>query len=101
MDLKNFIEGDNLNANIVKNSVSKKAVIISQGFFKKMNDGVNKFEIVIEMDGKQWNYIPNKESLQNISFKYGYETSSWIGKTINFGIKMMSNMKEGVIAFCN
>lgn len=98
MEIKNLIDGNNLNANVVKQATNKNAVILSSGAMKKMQDGQEKFSLLVEFDGRQLGFTPNKISLENISKKYGTETTKWVGKVILLNTQLMSNGKDGVIA---
>lgn len=95
MDVTKWIE-TNLTIDAVKLSPTKKLVILSGGAVKIMPDGKEKIGLLVEIDGKQISWIPNKTTLKNISAIHGRESTSWIGKQIQLDIGVI-NGKEAVI----
>ena len=102
MDMKELIEGNTLNATLVGRTLKQgkipTAVILSSGAMKTMPDNTQKFNLLVEFDGRQLNWTPNKQSMSNIAYKHGYDSQNWIGKSISLNIILMQNGKEGVIA---
>lgn len=96
MDVTKLLE-TNVTIDIVKSSPTKRIVILSGGCMKAMPDGKEKPSLLVELDGKQINWIPNKTSLKAISVMFGRETSDWVGKTATLNISNI-NGKEAVIA---
>ncbi|KKM92291.1 hypothetical protein LCGC14_1219990 [marine sediment metagenome] len=94
MDVTEFL-GDNITLDVVKSSPSKKIVILSGGVLKEF-DGKKKLVILVEMDGRQLNYIPNKTSMKNIAEICGKESTAWIGKQVQLEIGSV-NGKEAVL----
>lgn len=95
MDATEFI-GNNLTLDTVRNSPSKKFVVLSAGAAKIMQDNKRKLAILIEIDGRNLEWIPNKTSIQNVMEKYGKETQEWVGKV--FKVKAgVVNGKDAVI----
>jgi hypothetical protein len=88
---------NNVTLDVVKLSQTKKAVILSAGALKQMQDGKEKLNLLVEMEGKQLNWIPNKTSMRNVAKLYGNETSIWSGKVISFQIGIVQG-KEAIIA---
>ncbi len=94
MDVTEFL-GDNITLDVVKSSPSKKIVILSGGLIKEF-DGKKKLVVLVEMDGRQLNYIPNKTSMKNIAEICGKESNAWVGKQIQLELGSV-NGKEAVI----
>ncbi len=94
MDVTDFL-GDNITLDVVKSSPSKKIVILSGGVLKEF-DGKKKLAMLVEMDGRQLNYIPNKTSMKNIAEICGKESNAWIGKQVQLEVGSV-NGKEAVI----
>ena len=96
MDITKLVQGDSLNIDFVKNSNSKKLVILSAGAMKLMQDNKEKFTCLVEIDSKQINWTPNKTSMRNISEKYGMDSNGWIGKQISLTIESVKG-REAII----
>ncbi len=94
MDVTEFL-GDNITLDVVKSSPSKKIVILSGGVLKEF-DGKKKLVMLVEMDGRQLNYIPNKTSMKNIAEICGKESTAWIGKQVQLELGSV-NGKEAVL----
>jgi len=82
VNVKEAIEGNKLNAEIVKGSLSKRCVIITPGEYKDSEWGL-KLELDIEIDGKKKKWSPNKDTLKNISYAFGEDSAFWVGKVIS------------------
>ena len=95
MDITEFV-GNSVTVEVVKASPTKSLVILSGGALKDY-EGKKKLCMLVEMDGKQISYTPNKTSLRAIAAKYGNESTAWIGKPIMLAIGSI-NGKEAVIA---
>ena len=100
MDLTKFNESQYLNADIVRNSPTKKVVILSQGaaVISEYNGiTTEQFEVLIEIDGKQKKWKPNLDSRKNLSDAWTTESSNWIGKMAK--VRVVSVMgKDSIIA---
>lgn len=96
MDIKNLIGGNSVTIESVKNSPTRKAVFLSAGASVTL-EGKERIKFLVELDGKQVSYTPNKTSLKNLSVAYGTETGNWIGKLVGFETGIINN-KEAVIA---
>ena len=94
MDVTELL-GDNITLDVVKSSPSKKIVILSGGAMKDF-DGKKKMVVLVEMDGRQINYIPNKTTMKKIAAVYGKESSAWMGKQVQLAVGAI-NGKEAVI----
>ena len=84
MDIKNLIGGNSVTLELVRNSPTKRAIVLSGGAMKEMIDKKEKLSMLVEMDGRQVNWIPNKTSMKNVASAYGLETNGWIGKAVRF-----------------
>ena len=82
VDTTRASEGKYVNADMVKDSPSKKLVIIDEGEFVDGDYG-EKFQVTVEIDGKQKIWSPNKDSLLNIQAVFGKDSKNWIGKIIS------------------
>lgn len=78
-------EGKYITADLVKESLSKKCVIINEGEFVDGDFG-EKFQITVEIDGKQKIWSPNKDSICNMHDAYGKDSKAWIGKIVKFKV---------------
>jgi len=81
MDTTRATEGKYVNADMVKNSTTKKLVIIDEGEFVEGDYG-EKFQLTVEIDGKQKIWSPNKDSIVNIQDVMGKDSKFWIGTII-------------------
>lgn len=96
MDVTDLL-GNSVTVEVVKSSASKTLVILSPGAMKKFSDGKEKLNLLVEMDGRQLNWTPNRASMKAIAEKYGKESNLWPGKKIVLNIGLV-NGKEAVIA---
>ena len=96
MDTKHLVEGDSITIQLVKESPSKRCVILSGGSMAQDREGKQKFGMLVEIDGKQKLYRPNKTTLKPMQEKYGFESAAWIGKTINLSIGQVQG-KEAIL----
>ena|SRR3990167_3934214 len=95
MDATQYSESDYITADIVKASISKKAVIIGDAKTEETEYGV-KLQLPIEIDGKKKNFRPNKDTVKNLIGSWKAETKAWIGKTIDLQVINILG-KESVI----
>lgn len=96
MDITNMIAGNNVTIDIVMKSPTKKAFILSAGAIKQI-EGKDKISFLVEIDGRQLGYIPNKTSLRSIANSLGNNTENWVGKLVFFEIGII-NAKEAIVA---
>ena len=94
MDITELL-GSNVTLEVVRSSGSKRLVVLSAGALKDF-DGKKKLSMLVEMDGRQLSWIPNKISLKNLSDKYGKDTAAWLGKSVALEQGII-NGKEAVI----
>jgi hypothetical protein len=98
VDTTNLTESEFLGTQFVKDSVSKRAVILSAGTVEPSKDGSYKqLQLLVEIDGKKKLWKLNKTSLKNLQGKYGKDSQFFVGKTVTFGTTLMPNGKEGVV----
>ena len=95
MDVREYSEGQNVTVELVKASATKKALIIDEGGVNEY-EGKKKLRFTVNMDGKMKFWIPNKNTLKNIQLAWGWESSAWVGKTVEFRIEWMKG-RESVI----
>ncbi len=81
VDVTQAMEGDYLNADIVRNSPTKKCIIVDAGEYVDTEYGA-KLQILVEIDKKQKKWKPNKDTVKNISEEYGTDSNDWVGKII-------------------
>ena len=81
VDTTKATEGKYVNAEMIKNSPTKKLVIIDEGEFVDGDYG-EKFQLTVELDAKQKIWSPNKDSIVNIQDKMGRDSKFWIGTII-------------------
>lgn len=95
MDVSKLIE-TSLTLDVVKTSPSKKLVVLSAGAMKTMQDGKEKLGLLVEIDGKQLNWYPNKTSLKKMAAYFGVDSLKWVGKQVSLTIGVI-NGKEAVL----
>lgn len=98
MDMKKFRESDFVNAQMVKESPSKKLVILDEGIETKgFGDKGIASQFLVNIDGKAKSWKPNKESLEKLSEAYGDESKAYVGKVITLTIEKANNGQETVV----
>lgn len=85
VDATAAMEGKYVNADLVRQSPTKKCVFIDEGKYEDGDYGA-KLHLTVEIDGKQKTWAPNKDTVKNISEEYGTDTRNWIGKVIKLSI---------------
>lgn len=98
LDATEYGESDYVNNDIVKNSPTKKFVVIEAAEEDdNFNEGKQKLKLVIEIDKKKKAYNPNKDSIKNLISTWGKDAEKWVGKVGK--LKVLSvNGKERVFA---
>lgn len=89
VDVTTAMESDSLNVDIVRESPTKKCVILDEGSFEEKEfDGkkVSKLQLNVEIDGKRKKWLPNRDTVKNIAAIYGRESKLWGGKIIQLQI---------------
>ena len=95
VDANEFI-GNNVTQQLVKESPTKRLVFLSAGAGKEMQDHKVKLNMLVEIDGKQKNYIPNVTTMKNCIAAWGSDTARWVGKSLSLEIGTV-NGKEAII----
>lgn len=96
MDVSNLISSNNVTIDVVKKSPTKQIVLISPGAMKQI-ENKERINFLVEIDGQQKGYMPNKMSLKNMAEAWGNESKLWTGKIAHLEIGIV-NGKEAVIA---
>jgi hypothetical protein len=87
VDTTRASEGKYVNADMVRDSPTKKLVIMDEGEYVEGDYG-EKFQLTVEIDGKQKIWSPNKDSIKNIQDVKGKDSKNWIGVIVQ-----LSNLK--------
>jgi len=82
MDTKSLTESDSITMKMVRDSPSKKLVILSAGAIQPDKEGKQRFQCLVEIDGMNKVFRPNKTTLRVLQAKYGMESSLWVGKSL-------------------
>jgi hypothetical protein len=85
MNLKEFVSGNSVSVEFVKQSATKKLKIISTGEIRKF-ENQEKVCFLVEIDGERLEYYPNRSSLRNLSERWGIESQAWIGREASLTI---------------
>ena len=96
MDTKKYTESEYLTVANVKEGQSKQLVVVSAGIAKPNEKGIERFQCLVEIDGRQKLYRPNTASLKAMQGVWGYESSAWVGKKLNLSFAVF-NGKEAII----
>jgi hypothetical protein len=78
-------EGKYINSDLVRESPTKKLVIIDEGEFVDGDYG-EKFQMNVTIDRKDKIWSPNKDSISNLHEAYGRESKDWVGKIIKLKV---------------
>jgi hypothetical protein len=101
VDVTKAMESKYVNADLVRESPTKKAIIIDGGeYVHGTHEGkeYEKLQITVEIDGKQKLYSPNRDSCKNLSSEYGRNTEKWVGMIVRLTIQKVSG-KDTLVAF--
>ena len=97
MDVSELLESDFVSVQLVQTSPTKKATILNSGVEETGQYGKG-CKLLVDIDGKQKYYKPNKTSLKAIVLKWGTKTELWVGKTLLLNLAMLQGGKLGVVA---
>jgi hypothetical protein len=86
METNQLTESANITMSLIRNSPSKKLVILSSGSMVLDKTGQPKFEVLVEIDGQRKNYRPNKTTMRNLQKKFGTNSDSWVGKILDLSL---------------
>lgn len=97
VDTTKAMESDYLNVETVKNSQTKKIIIIDGGKYENTDYGSNKLTMRVSIDGMDKIWRPNRDSVKNLSTAWGRESNIWVQKIATLTIVSM-NGKESIVA---
>ena len=83
------MESSYLNADLVRESPTKKCVVIDGGEYVEgefQGKTYEKFQLTIEIDGKQKKWSPNKDTVRSIASELGKDSKNWIGAIIKLQV---------------
>jgi len=84
MDTKGLEGSDSISIGLVKDSPTKKLVILSAGtMVLDTKENKQKFQCLVEMDGRSKMYRPNKTTIKKLQEKYGFDSNAWVGKALS------------------
>ena len=95
VDISEAMESDYVSVDVVKQSKTKTIVVIDPGQYEPDDYGNRKLTMVVNLDGKQKKWRPNKKTMQNLQ-GLGQDTTEWLGKPIVLSIELY-NGKEMVV----
>lgn len=99
VDTTRAMESSYVNADLVRESPTKKIVIIDEGSYEEgeyQGKKYEKFQMKVQMDGKMKTWSPNKDTVKNISAAFGRDSKLWIGKIIKLQLAKVSG-KDSII----
>ena len=95
MDVSGYVS-NSLTLDVLTQSQSKSLVLLNSGMAKSFPDGKTKICFLVEIDGKQMDYTPNKTTLKVMVKVWGTETTRWVGKRLNLAQGVV-NGKDAII----
>ena len=78
-------ESKYLDTDTVRNSPTKRLIILDEGQFKEQDfegEKYNALVLNVEIDGKRKEWKPNRDSASNLKSGLGADTKGWVGKPI-------------------
>lgn len=84
VDTSEAMESKYLTADVVKNSLTKKCVVIDGGSYEDATfegETSRRLTISVEIDGKKKQWRPNRDTVANLQ-PYGRDSNQWVGKTV-------------------
>lgn len=100
MDTSKFVGGNFVSVEVVKNSRSKKLVILGEGSEEEVTFGKDTkrmLTIPVEIDGQPKLWRPNQDSIKNM-WNVSKDSKQWNGIIVNLQIQSR-NQKEMVVGF--
>ena len=95
VNTKQAMESQFITAALIKESPTKTLVVINPGDYEQTDFG-KRLTLVVNIDGKEKTWRPNKESVENLQV-YGEDSTDWLSKKILLKVEKR-NGKEYVIA---
>ena len=90
-NLKEYISGNFLSPEVLKELKTNKAVITGEPNINEDTPfGRDVLEMEVEVKGQKFVYTMNRTSARKVSEDYGTEAKEWIGKTLHFDIVKMN-----------
>lgn len=96
-NVKKIMESEYITIDLIKESPTKRGVIIEAGELVKEEDKI-KLIVLVDIDKQRKKYCPNKTSMRKISKVYGEQSEDWVGMIFDFSIETLKG-KEAII--CN
>lgn len=98
VNTQELTESEFLGTQFVKDSTTKKAVILNSGTVEPSKDGNYKqLQLLVEIDGRQKKWKLNKISLRALQSKYGNNSELYVGKVVTFSTMLLQGGKEAII----
>lgn len=80
-DISEALESNFLTVDVVKNSATKKCVVVDPGSYEDDDFGNRKLSMKVNIDGKVKKWRPNISTVENLKV-WGMDTTAWLGKVI-------------------
>jgi len=90
VDTTQAMESQFVTVQAVKDSQSKRLVVISGGTYEAGQDGTQRLSLMVEMDGKRKTWRPNRNTVKNLQ-AYGKDSEQWVGKPIRLMVMTINN----------
>lgn len=96
VDSTEAMESQYLTADIVKESNTKKLLVVTEGNYEETDYG-NRLTMGVCIDGKNKTWRPNRDSVKNLSRAYGKDTKDWVDKAATLQVISIQG-KDSIIA---
>jgi hypothetical protein len=96
MDITKYAESEFLNADVVKDSITKKGIILNSGTEETVENRIRPV-FLVEIDGRVKKWQANRKSLKILMNSISKDTDAWRGRTVSFSTERMNNGKDGVV----
>ena len=84
-DISEALESNFLSVDVVKNSTTKKCVVVDPGSYEDDDFGNRKLSVKVNIDGKVKKWRPNISTVENLRV-FGMDTTAWMGKVIDLSV---------------
>lgn len=95
VDATRAMESKYVNADLVRDSPTRKLVILGEGEFVEGDYGA-KLELPVMIDGKDKTWSLNKDSAKNLNAEYGRDSKNWVGAIVKLQIAKVQG-KDSVL----